>query len=304
MRWSARDHHRSRGVYVAPPRAVPRTTGSSPLARGLRVRPNDSQGVSGIIPARAGFTAGRRHRSPQAGDHPRSRGVYTFLIGNVLKYAGSSPLARGLRAASIRRCSHPRIIPARAGFTMAVPSGGGLGGDHPRSRGVYRTSTTKSSPRGGSSPLARGLPTVNGGAQAHKGIIPARAGFTSSSVSAISEVTDHPRSRGVYSPSWSSRRVLRGSSPLARGLPAVPQVVVDAGRIIPARAGFTPCFTPEASAVSGSSPLARGLRRRDGSHGDGAGIIPARAGFTVPYDVCWRSLHGSSPLARGLRRCP
>ena len=72
----AEDHPRSRGVYVSPRRAIPPTLGSSPLARGLPRASAVSVISVGIIPARAGFTNGRRILLGQLRDHPRSRGVY------------------------------------------------------------------------------------------------------------------------------------------------------------------------------------------------------------------------------------
>ena len=50
--------------------------GSSPLARGLRMSRSLAEIISGIIPARAGFTRRSREASGEPGDHPRSRGVY------------------------------------------------------------------------------------------------------------------------------------------------------------------------------------------------------------------------------------
>ena len=92
--------------------------------------------------------------------------------------------------------------------------------DHPRSRGVYTRSPGAPRRWRGSSPLARGLPIPRPGAIPTIWIIPARAGFTFSAFRACRTPQDHPRSRGVY---------LDGPlKPLVRG------------RIIPARAGFTP----------------------------------------------------------------
>ena len=151
---------------------------------------------------------------------------------------------------------------------------------------------------------------------------------------------DHPRSRGVYPSASMVLSTPAGSSPLARGLPALYWRNTTIDGIIPARAGFTrpsPSFLrtvldhPRSRGVygrrlmplrswSGSSPLARGLltvadlRRRDGR------IIPARAGFThcvpslmrrTPDHPRSRGVYGvgkcgggcvvgSSPLARGL----
>ena len=90
-----------------------------------------------IIPARAGFTHGRRHHGWRRMDHPRSRGVYAPYGAYGWGDEGSSPLARGLRGGAQRPATHP--------------------GDHPRSRGVYPRKAHRSAPTAGSSPLARGL---------------------------------------------------------------------------------------------------------------------------------------------------
>ena len=52
----ARDHPRSRGVYVLVPGSVGVVQGSSPLARGLPGHDIERRRLSRIIPARAGFT--------------------------------------------------------------------------------------------------------------------------------------------------------------------------------------------------------------------------------------------------------
>ena len=273
-----------------------------------------------IIPARAGFT-GRGGRAGSAGeDHPRSRGVYPTTPRAASSDGGSSPLARGLRG--------------RRGRSPGGPP------DHPRSRGVYRPRDPYPASASGSSPLARGLQTRHERHQDRLGIIPARAGFTTSTPWSTGAATDHPRSRGVYGP-WSVRRLKgSGSSPLARGLlDRGGRGLLDPG-IIPARAGFTaaigsrPRATPDhprsrgvySCAPSwpppprGSSPLARGLQTAGGDHDSHRRIIPARAGFTPPppggrrapsdhprsrgvYVSLWAPAGmagGSSPLARGL----
>ena len=53
-----RDHPRSRGVYMLTPLLALMRKGSSPLARGLLSPMSALPIVNGIIPARAGFTAG------------------------------------------------------------------------------------------------------------------------------------------------------------------------------------------------------------------------------------------------------
>ena len=111
------DHPRSRGVYPGVDTPPVSWLGSSPLARGLLRSTMRLSALSGIIPARAGFTSCSRWGHTGQPDHPRSRGVYQSTMTGCQDIAGSSPLARGL--------------PLKAGSIFsAVP-------DHPRSRGVY-----------------------------------------------------------------------------------------------------------------------------------------------------------------------
>ena len=214
-RW---DHPRSRGVYLEEDSALVDFLGSSPLARGLRLgvavlhqrhgiipaRAGFTQEALAepvalrIIPARAGFTPATPSPAPTTPDHPRSRGVYPPTMGLAPSTSGSSPLARGLPTATSWPYEPRGIIPARAGFTDRVLVRVGCVRDHPRSRGVYSPpSRCHHGPRG-SSPLARGLPHCLSLAPAPRRIIPARAGFTGSEMSAFMCVPDHPRSRGVY----------------------------------------------------------------------------------------------------------
>ena len=218
-RWLAADHPRSRGVYRMSAPSPSLTPGSSPLARGLRQNPGPRALAQRIIPARAGFT-------PWA----------AFLARLT---TGSSPLARGLLGDVDVEHGVLGIIPARAGFTPSSPSEPTRTRDHPRSRGVYACPALPAAGDTGSSPLARGLRDGGREHAAARRIIPARAGFTSPPNRQVHRRTDHPRSRGVYSPSsWRMPRRV-GSSPLARGLHIVRVANLTVIRIIPARAGFT-----------------------------------------------------------------
>ena len=234
-----RDHPRSRGVYAA---ALPGKWidgGSSPLARGLLTGDQWSKIDLRIIPARAGFTGLHATAGPPCGDHPRSRGVYTLTCARSTGIPGSSPLARGLQYPSRFSRKRTRIIPARAGFTAGRRGGRSAPADHPRSRGVYWT-TSRHPPTGrGSSPLARGLQRITPRAVHPAGIIPARAGFTFCRAPAGIDTQDHPRSRGVYEPLGDGRDGEQGSSPLARGLHLRKIPFSSERGIIPARAGFT-----------------------------------------------------------------
>ena len=195
--------------------------GSSPLARGLPH--SDARGlpVSGIIPARAGFTLAQYGEEIEAEDHPRSRGVYFQARSTSCRSRGSSPLARGLHDGAGVDGGVGRIIPARAGFTTSTVRPGATGTDHPRSRGVYCWGSPAYHVAVGSSPLARGLRRLCAPGDPHMRIIPARAGFTSCPWRTSGIASDHPRSRGVYE--YDVQRLVdkAGSSPLARGLPAL-----------------------------------------------------------------------------------
>ena len=153
--------------------------GSSPLARGLLWSEAAGRALSGIIPARAGFTARWTPYNSGTRDHPRSRGVYTWLSTLSTRPVGSSPLARGLPVHERKRGAVGGIIPARAGFTIPVGPRSRAAPDHPRSRGVYGD--------------------VSESWEGSSGIIPARAGFTERVMPYGVPVRDHPRSRGVYS---------------------------------------------------------------------------------------------------------
>ena len=185
---------------------------------GLHRRWGPRKTQSGIIPARAGFTPLPDVDAPREADHPRSRGVYAapLPIGGIP--GGSSPLARGLLPASLSDEDNPGIIPARAGFTLAVTVGTATIADHPRSRGVYARILRTASALVGSSPLARGLLFISLRPWSTSRIIPARAGFTRGGRPILGGPRDHPRSRGVYDPGDRPDPVRPGSSPLARGL--------------------------------------------------------------------------------------
>ena len=270
----------TRGVYQGLAFSGALTSGSSPLARGLRFEEVGGGGVGGIIPARAGFTGDSPAPSPAPTDHPRSRGVYASSCCGTAAASGSSPLARGLprRTQYCHFCG--RIIPARAGFTRSRSALAVTGRDHPRSRGVYADPPAQCRAPPGSSPLARGLRYSSTACPRGRRIIPARAGFTTASASAAPETWDHPRSRGVYFPMTRVTTRSRGSSPLARGLQGGNDWLAWRIGIIPARAGFTRA-TARARRPTPDHPRSRGVYA------------------VVPSGLV--SAHGSSPLARGLR---
>ena len=215
-------------------------------------------------------------------------------------HVGSSPLARGLQFGSGTDATGRGIIPARAGFTGPHRRRRRRRSDHPRSRGVYSILLASIILPGGSSPLARGLHFLSNNRAGRGRIIPARAGFTGCLHLWSQADGDHPRSRGVYRRARVDFRAADGSSPLARGLQTGDVSIIDAVRIIPARAGFTAIaprnglidqdhprsrgvyndFKSKVITAHGSSPLARGLQYVYHQWYQPRRIIPARAGFT------------------------
>ena len=172
---------------------------------------------------------------------------------------------------------------------------------HPRSRGEHLFLINCSSDGMGSSPLARGTPSVEGMANTPRGLIPARAGNTLGFITRTARVGAHPRSRGEHVVQRVPVSYRRGSSPLARGTHKPLTGEQWSSGLIPARAGNTfdayhpasrhgahprsrgehgSCRRPAGLSV-GSSPLARGTPRTRHGGRYPPGLIPARAGNTL-----------------------
>ncbi|SNV92125.1 Domain of uncharacterised function (DUF2825) [Corynebacterium urealyticum] len=336
-------HPRWRGEH-SPGRSIGvNVMGSSPLARGAPHGPSRPHPRPGLIPAGAGSTLLRFSGRGRTWAHPRWRGEHIALAVALSDVSGSSPLARG---AHIPRCVHKprlRLIPAGAGSTTPQSRCRACEWAHPRWRGEHRRRITKPALPCGSSPLARGAPTLRESIDVAPGLIPAGAGSTRGSKRARCAPPAHPRWRGEHSRVRIARALPAGSSPLARGALLQHHVDRRRGGLIPAGAGSTlprpvrvsspgahPRWRGEhcwfllwSSRLAGSSPLARGALRvilQPPPHG---GLIPAGAGSTTatensnsqpPAHPRWRGEHGfsaamlpmysgSSPLARGARRC-
>ena len=174
---------------------------------------------SRFIPARAGNTGLSWDSTPHHPVHPRSRGEHPTIRWFRCSRIGSSPLARGTLFRHTDDRVVNRFIPARAGNTSTgaipmIPTP-----VHPRSRG------------GTLRFASRILLLVR--------FIPARAGNTPRHFAVGASWPVHPRSRGEHSPSPIANGLRIGSSPLARGTPAIPFGNAGCLRFIPARAGNT-----------------------------------------------------------------
>ena len=96
------DHPRSRGEYPNGRKIVFADSGSSPLSRGIPHARLCGGHHLRIIPALAGNTVNECKRLKHLPDHPRSRGEYSYSVPLMNCPNGSSPLSRGIRAATHR----------------------------------------------------------------------------------------------------------------------------------------------------------------------------------------------------------
>ena len=239
MRIRSSVHPRSRGEHCPCRSTRPRSSGSSPLARGTRaprpLRPDDVR----FIPARAGNTRSAMPAPMPRAVHPRSRGEHLSAAQYALGRVGSSPLARGTRAPAAVPARDHRFIPARAGNTGAARVLRSRRPVHPRSRGEHGFTHLCYDGQYGSSPLARGTPRPAPHRRRAGRFIPARAGNTPRSASMPLSMSVHPRSRGEHAYRRGVSLVADGSSPLARGTPWPAGHELRGRRFIPARAGNT-----------------------------------------------------------------
>ena len=167
------------------------------------------------------------------------RGEYSSRQSCQTCRRGSPPLARGILSQIGSRLALHGITPACAGNTLSPINQKFRSGDHPRLRGEYIVYRCFDGGVKGSPPLARGIqdPTI------HKrrdcGITPACAGNTRFFVNIREIYRDHPRLRGEYFMMRKQTYFLRGSPPLARGIPNGRVWIQSLHGITPACAGNT-----------------------------------------------------------------
>ena len=153
-------HPRSRGDHHLLRRLRSGLRGSSPLARGPLITSILPTGTLGLIPARAGTTCCGERRRFRSWAHPRSRGDHARTEPPLHQPAGSSPLARGPHSPTHQGVIMNGLIPARAGTTGRAWPLFLLRWAHPRSRGDHIADIETYYGKSGSSPLARGPPSL------------------------------------------------------------------------------------------------------------------------------------------------
>ena len=154
-------------------------------------------------------------------------------------------------------------------------------------------------------------------------LIPARAGKTSARSARTARAGAHPRACGENMRELGHKHPNVGSSPRVRGKHPGRQHLERQQRLIPARAGKTPCTCgartwtrahPRACGensaavspggwVSGSSPRVRGKQPHARLDDRGQGLIPARAGKTSAWSRDWTG-RWAHPRACGENRRP
>ena len=237
--WTPRDHPRMRGEHTPNPQSTPNSAGSSPHARGTRLRKKSPKRSGGIIPACAGNTCDFCLMLASRGDHPRMRGEHPPPVSSTTANSGSSPHARGTPSAGQLHDGELGIIPACAGNTSLPLLARLRLGDHPRMRGEHTRQVNLWQRNMGSSPHARGTRVVCLRPHDVPGIIPACAGNTGGRFRLARLVRDHPRMRGEHVSALPPATALRGSSPHARGTHVGRGAGSDQDGIIPACAGNT-----------------------------------------------------------------
>ena len=230
------------------------------------------------------------------------RGEYTHETRASVTELGSPPLARGILYYFIKNIKRIGITPACAGNTPGVCRATEPSRDHPRLRGEYQFRFPRFWWCKGSPPLARGIPPIDPHRTKDGRITPACAGNTVFFfISAIGE-EDHPRLRGEYSRKCPTNHILRGSPPLARGIPIKAKITRSSSRITPACAGNTSGFSGFCSSCKDHPRLRGEYKERAKKSRPSWGSPPLARGIP-PTITNVEPISGITPLARGIHVC-
>ena len=253
-----------------------------------------------LIPARAGKTQPAPLRRGACAAHPRACGENPSGRTGIRGRTGSSPRVRGKLEDVSAQSAEVRLIPARAGKTTCTTRRSVGAWAHPRACGENGIRKQPETRFWGSSPRVRGKLREGDHAGLPARLIPARAGKTSRSRCGPRSTGAHPRACGENGLDEWPGAPAEGSSPRVRGKLFVGALDQFGLRLIPARAGKTPCppspTRPPAAhpracgenveeigypvPCAGSSPRVRGKPAPGRARRDMEGLIPARAGKT------------------------
>ena len=311
-------HPRACGENGGDPDNLYTGDGSSPRVRGKPATRPRTAWCGGLIPARAGKTGSSGAAGSTGAAHPRACGENGNDLHGAGWVPGSSPRVRGKLLQLQRLRNRSRLIPARAGKTVAETLPPLRSTAHPRACGENCRVEVSCGSCGGSSPRVRGKHLVQPVRRDQHRLIPARAGKTRSKPSTCTGPPAHPRACGENVTVPHAETHPHGSSPRVRGKRFV-QVLNEVPQgLIPARAGKTQglrgqpehctahpracgengvsCF--DRLSRSGSSPRVRGKHPIRSALADNLRLIPARAGKTDARTVAYIRF-GAHPRACG-----
>ena len=186
------------------------------------------------------------------------RGEHYNAVRLACSPQGSSPHARGTRTSRWMAIPSRGIIPACAGNTATLKAMLDTLGDHPRMRGEHSHGVKEHEHVEGSSPHARGTLCAGWFRCGWLGIIPACAGNTGFVRCRASRLWDHPRMRGEHRVDGFRRSRPVGSSPHARGTPALSRAWLQPAGDHPRMRGEHRMRLFSEGHPRGSSPHARG----------------------------------------------
>ena len=196
--------------------------GSSPRVRGTPGDPDYECGLVRFIPARAGNSCSRQHRSSRHTVHPRACGELASRYRAIASFSGSSPRVRGTHSKRCAAADSDRFIPARAGNSASSVAEGSFVSVHPRACGELKPFTRRASNSCGSSPRVRGTHFPRIARYAERRFIPARAGNSVPFRWASVHPPVHPRACGELDRNPVAGSMMVGSSPRVRGTPELP----------------------------------------------------------------------------------
>ncbi len=209
----------------------------------------------------------------------------------------SSPLAQGTRPIHRHLPKRGRFIPACPWSTRRRSSRDSGSSVHPRASGEHKPKISPYWHFDGSSPSARGTPSLTGSGRPNRRFTPACAGNTYRRPSCRCAPVVQPRPRREHQYLARYDGGAYGSSPSTRGQRRHQWLVLPHRRFIPQR-GEHSARRSMTTISPGSSPPARGTHFRSRRIGRGHRFIPACAGNTLPRGSGgrWGSVH---PRPRG-----
>ena len=187
------DHPRVCGEKPSRRRCRRHRGGSPPRMRGKVTSSRRRIGAAGITPAYAGKSRLLAFELCGLKDHPRVCGEKCQPGPRSPGWAGSPPRMRGKARQAVYKDIKHGITPAYAGKRRGRGTLRTQGQDHPRVCGEKKKSLTCITMAGGSPPRMRGKATLSCFWQLLRGITPAYAGKSDSSLSQSCAHRDHPR---------------------------------------------------------------------------------------------------------------